>query len=152
MVVGCLWILKSMALRYHFDEATLINNFSKLININCCKNLGKYIVKPIVIKKLLQSINELETAIAKAKVSFAKRPGGEAMIERIKHYEEMLNKQKSLTTTLCGHAVQGNWNEVNRHVKLINGLSLMIRDDARELLNPNIVPVHSDDTPSHYVS
>lgn len=109
-------------------------------------------MKPIVIKKLLQSINELEVAISKAKISFAKKPGGNLVIERIKHYEEMLAKQKSLTTTLCGHAVQGNWSEVNRHVKLINGLSLMIRDDARELLNPNIIPRDSENTDSHYIS
>jgi hypothetical protein len=93
-------------------------------------------VKPIVIKKLLQSINELETAINKAKISFANRPDGNKVIERIKHYEDMLNKQKALTISLCGHAVNGNWTEVNRNIKLINGLSLMIRDDARELLSP----------------
>ena len=109
-------------------------------------------MKAIVIKKLLQSINELESAIAKAKISFADRPGGDAVIERIKHYEDMLRKQKSLTTTLCGYAVQGNWNEVNRHVKLINGLSLMIRDDARELLNPNIIPTTTESNNYHYVS
>ncbi len=116
------------------------------------RTLGKYIVKPIVIKRLLQSIHELETAIAKAKVTFSNRPNGEEMIERICHYEKMLNKQKSLTVALCAYAVQQDWNEVNRHVKLINGLSLMIRDDARELLNPLTTPAHFESNPNHYVS
>lgn len=97
------------------------------------------IVKPIIIQRLLQSITELETAISKAKLSFQEKgEAGKPLLDRIAHYEDILNKQKQLTTALCGHAVTGNWDEVNRHVKLINAFSLMIRDDARELLQPQL--------------
>lgn len=109
-------------------------------------------MKPIIIQKLLQSITELELAIEKAKVSF--REKGEAgipLLNRIEHYEDILTKQKQLTTALCGHAVQGNWEEVNRHVKLINAYSLMIRDDARELLQPQLA-THVQTYHAEYVS
>lgn len=96
-------------------------------------------MKPIIIQRLLQSIAELEGAIAKAKISFKEKGAvGEKMLSRINHYEQILEKQKNLTTSLCAHAVQGNWDEVNRHVRLINAFSLMIRDDARELLTPQL--------------
>jgi hypothetical protein len=99
-------------------------------------------VKPIVIKKLFQSIGELETAIGKAKESFVGRGNGaQEVLDRIKHYEEILQKQKELIVSLCSYAMQSNWHEVNRHVKLINAYSLLIRDDARELLSP--VPLRS---------
>ena len=109
-------------------------------------------MKPIIIQRLLQSITELETAIEKAKVSF--RDKGEAgipLLERVAHYENILMKQKQLTSALCGHAVQGNWEEVNRHVKLINAYSLMIRDDARELLQPQL-STHIQTYHAEYVS
>lgn len=100
---------------------------------------GGYIVKPVIIQRLLQSITELESAIANAKLTFKdKGDAGVQLLERVAHYEDILNKQKQLTTALCTHAIQGNWEEVNRHVKLINAYSLMIRDDARELLQPQL--------------
>jgi len=102
-------------------------------------------MKPIVIKKLFQSISELESAIFKARDSFATRgESGREVLDRIKHYEDILNKQKRLITSLCEYAMQNNWLEVNRHVKLINAYSLLIRDDARELLSP--VPLRSVET------
>lgn len=102
-------------------------------------------MKPIVIKKLFQSIGELETAISKARTSFTgKGEAAEEVLDRIKYYENILNKQKRLTNDLCSFAMKGDWAEVNRHVKLINALSLMIRDDARELLSP--VPLRSVET------
>jgi len=76
-------------------------------------------VKPIIIQRLLQSITELEIAIEKAKVSF--REKGEAgipLLDRIAHYEDILNKQKQLTTALCGHAAQGNWDSSYRDSRL----------------------------------
>ncbi|HMO17988.1 MAG TPA: hypothetical protein PKA63_11955 [Oligoflexia bacterium] len=99
-------------------------------------------MKTTIIKKLFQSIGELEGAILKAKSSFqGKGEAADEVLERISYYESILHKQKDLTTDLCHYAIKGNWIEVNRHVKLINALSLMIRDDARELLSP--VPLRS---------
>ena len=92
-------------------------------------------MKKIVIKRLFQSFIELDRAIASAKATLANRKDApQELLERIRSYEEILDKQRSLATSLCGHASLGNWEEVSRHVKLINGLSYMIRDDARDIL------------------
>ncbi len=92
-------------------------------------------MKKIVIRRLFQSFVELDRAISSAKEALSKRKDvPEALMQRIRTYEEILDKQRSLATSLCGHASLGNWEEVARHVKLINGLSFMIRDDAREIL------------------
>jgi len=93
-------------------------------------------VKQTVIKRLFQSFNELERAIHSAKHSLEKKEGTPSeVLERIGTYEEILEKQRNLASALCGHAYMGNWHEVSRHVQLINGLSAMIRDDAREILS-----------------
>jgi hypothetical protein len=57
------------------------------------------------------------------------------MLERITSYEEILKKQRTLADELCRFATIGDWQEVSRHVQLINGLSAMIRDDAKEILS-----------------
>lgn len=88
----------------------------------------------IIIKRLFQSFAELERAIETARQTVMKNEKvSSELLERIELYENILDKQRSLATALCGHASLGNWPEVNRHVKLINGLSLMIRDDARTI-------------------
>ena len=93
-------------------------------------------MKKIVIRRLFQSFVELERAIVSATATLAgKSNPPKELIERIRQYEEILDKQRTLATVLCGHAALGNWPEVQRHVKLINALSLMIRDDAREVLS-----------------
>lgn len=99
-------------------------------------------MKPIVLKKLFQSVNELESAIGKARESFSPRgESGKEVLDRIRHYEDILEKQKKLIASLCECAMRNDWQEVSRHVKLINAYSLLIRDDARELLSP--VPLRS---------
>lgn len=97
---------------------------------------GGKTVKKIVINRLFQSFAELDRAIAQAKETLrSKKSVSQEILDRVDMYEEILEKQKSLATTLCGHASLGNWDEVARHVKLINGLSFMIRDDAREIIS-----------------
>ena len=89
----------------------------------------------IIISRLFESFNELERAIVSARQTLEKKsePPKE-ILARIANYEGILEKQRTLATALCGHSSLGNWDEVARHVKLINGLSAMIRDDAREIL------------------
>ena len=41
------------------------------------------------------------------------------------------------SAALAGHLKLQNWPEVARHVKIISGLSAMIRDDAAEILAEN---------------
>lgn len=88
------------------------------------------------IKKLLLSFRELEEAINKAKVTLAKKEFVPAhVIIRLNSYDGILSQQRDLANKLCAHMDNGNWNEVTRHVSLINGLSAMIRDDAGAILN-----------------
>jgi hypothetical protein len=96
---------------------------------------GITIVRKIIVRRLFQSFVELEKAISTAKKTLlSQKEPQQHVLDRIKTYEEILEKQRELATAMCGHAALGNWEEVARHVKLINGLSFMIRDDARDIL------------------
>ncbi|MCC6933990.1 MAG: hypothetical protein IT292_12200 [Deltaproteobacteria bacterium] len=64
----------------------------------------------------------------------------ETIINHLNQYEEILQKQKSLATALIDYVTLNNWDEVVRHIKLINGLSIMIRDDAKGLMTINHIP------------
>jgi hypothetical protein len=93
-------------------------------------------VNPNIIQKLFQSFTELEDAIGSAKCTLAKRGEIPAEImERLNSYDGILLKQRNLAHELCTHINQGDWDEVSRHVGLINGLSAMIRDDAKAILS-----------------
>ncbi len=93
-------------------------------------------MKQQVIKRLFESFNELERAIASARTTLrTKKDPPAELLERIESYEEILEKQRTLGNALCAHVSLENWSEVSRHIQLINGLSGMIRDDAREVLS-----------------
>lgn len=88
------------------------------------------------IKKLLVSFRELEDAINKAKVTLAKKEFVPPhVITRLNSYDGILSQQRDLANKLCIHMDNSNWDEVSRHVSLINGLSAMIRDDAGAILS-----------------
>lgn len=89
-----------------------------------------------IINRLYKSFEELETAIASAKTTLeAKKSVPKSVLERINSYDTILAKQRGLAKKLCQYINDGDWNEVARHVGLINGLSAMIRDDARAILS-----------------
>lgn len=89
-----------------------------------------------IIERLFSSFQDLEQAIGSAKRTLAKKDGVPAeVMRRIESYDEILAKQRSLAGALCDHISKQNWDEVTRHVGLINGLSAMIRDDARSILS-----------------
>lgn len=89
-----------------------------------------------IINRLFSSFTELETAINSAKETLAKRENVPAdVVKRLDSYDGILLKQRKLANELCEHITAGNWDEVTRHVGLINGLSAMIRDDARAILS-----------------
>ncbi len=106
----------------------------------------------LMIHRLVASFAELEKAIASAKLALGKKTSTPpAVMERIATYEEMLNKQRSLFASLCEQAKVENWNEVGRLIKIINGLSEMIRDDAREIvlhMRPNVSVELASETPA----
>ena len=88
-----------------------------------------------IINRLFSSFAELEGAIESAKKTLAAKSSvSPELIQRLQSYDGVLLKQRGLATELCRHISAGNWDEVTRHVGLINGLSAMIRDDARAIL------------------
>lgn len=96
-----------------------------------------------IIERLFTSFQDLETAIESAKKTLAQKATVPAeILTRLNSYDGILAKQRSLATTLCTHINKGEWDEVSRHVNLINGLSAMIRDDARAILSA--LAVNSD--------
>ncbi|MBX7144654.1 MAG: hypothetical protein K1X79_09405 [Oligoflexia bacterium] len=89
-----------------------------------------------IIERLFSSFSDLEKAIVSARSTLAKKGSVPSdIMERLNSYDGILAKQRSLAFTLCEHINKGNWGEVSRHVSLINGLSAMIRDDARQILS-----------------
>jgi hypothetical protein len=89
-----------------------------------------------IIERLFSSFGDLEKAINSARATLEQRGSvSPQVMERLKSYDSILAKQRTLAATLCGHIKTGNWDEVSRHVGLINGLSGMIRDDARAILS-----------------
>lgn len=89
-----------------------------------------------IVKKLFESLDELERSVTLSKKTFSSvgSPDPE-LLRRIEYYEDVLQKQKRLATALCDHIEKGNWEEVSRHIKLINGLSALIHEDAKGLVN-----------------
>lgn len=88
-----------------------------------------------IVERLFASFNDLEQAIEGAKSTLASRAEvPEEVIARLKSYDGILSKQRSLAVQLCEQIKNGDWDEVSRSVSLINGLSAMIRDDARSIL------------------
>lgn len=89
-----------------------------------------------IIDRLFASFNDLETAITGARETLAsKGTVPDEIMRRLESYDDILSKQKNLAGTLCTEMEKGDWDEVNRLVGLINGLSAMIRDDARAILS-----------------
>ncbi len=97
----------------------------------------------LIISRLFESFSELDRAIRTAKTALSRKKNPpKELLDRIDSYEQILNKQRALAGELCRYVTEGNWNEVARHVTLINSLSSMIRDDAREVV-AGIQPVFS---------
>ncbi len=91
---------------------------------------------PNIIERLFTSFTELETSIESAKKTLAaKEEVPDHVFERLASYDGIISKQRRLATKLAHLMANGDWDEVARHVSLINGLSAMIRDDARSILS-----------------
>lgn len=87
------------------------------------------------VKKLFDSISELERSINLAKSTFAASPAlRKDLLERVSQYDKVLTKQRQLAAQLSDHIENEQWDEVARLVRVINGLSSLIHEDARSLL------------------
>ena len=88
-----------------------------------------------IIERLFSSFSELEEAITKARGTLKQRDSvPDTVLRRLESYDTILAKQRSLAVQLCESIAKKDWDEVSRHVTLINGLSAMIRDDAKAIL------------------
>ena len=88
-----------------------------------------------IIERLFASFTDLEEAITKARTTLSKRDSvPDGVVKRLQSYDSILVKQRALASSLCEAIAQKDWDQVSRNVGLINGLSAMIRDDARAIL------------------
>ncbi|MCB0346096.1 MAG: hypothetical protein KDD66_13340 [Bdellovibrionales bacterium] len=90
------------------------------------------------VDKLLISFDKLENCIAVTESVLKQKPEvPDDVLKRITQYSEIVSKQRRLAEELRGYLADQNWDQVSRHIKLINGLSSMIRDDAQQILATN---------------
>lgn len=88
-----------------------------------------------IIERLFASFTDLEEAITKARATLSTRQSvPEGVIKRLESYDSILGKQRTLAISLCEAITKKDWEEVTRIVSIINGLSAMIRDDAKAIL------------------
>lgn len=89
-----------------------------------------------IVERLFQSFVDLESAIDSAKNTLKNKESvPREIVERLNSYDGILLKQRTLAHELSDLMKLGKWDEVSRHVSLINGLSAMIRDDAKAILS-----------------
>ncbi len=93
-----------------------------------------------VVKKLFKSLDDLEQSISRAKKVLASQdPIPLEIMRRVASYDDILCKQRKLAKRLCNYIVAGDWEEVTRHMRLINGLSAMVQEEARFLVRGMVV-------------
>ncbi len=96
---------------------------------------GSNVLAGTLVDRLLESFDELEKCIAHTKSELSLKSGvPEDILSRVEQYSSIVSKQRGLAVDLRDHLSEQNWEEVTRHVRLINGLSSMIRDDAQAIL------------------
>jgi len=88
-----------------------------------------------LVDKLLESFDQLDFCIAHTRDELSqKKDVPQDVLLRVEQYKSIVAKQRELALGLREHLAAQNWDEVTRHVRLINGLSSMIRDDAQAIL------------------
>ena len=111
------------------------------LNQECKGILGGYMASPLV-KKLCRSLDDLDRCIGVTRqVLEEKESSPEDLLQRMDEYSRVVTKQRSLANELEEHIDSKEWDEVRRHIKLINGLSSMIREDAQAVVAGSISEV-----------
>lgn len=88
-----------------------------------------------LVDKLLESFDQLDTCIAHTSTELSqKKDVPQDVLTRVEQYKEIVAKQRELAVGLRQYLASQNWDEVSRHVRLINALSGMIREDAQAIL------------------
>ena len=89
----------------------------------------------VLVSKLMESFDDLDKCISITKDVLSQKDNIPLeVINRIEQYSDIVTKQRTLTSDLKKYIDSQDWDEVTRHVKIINGLSAMIRDDAQAIL------------------
>jgi len=88
-----------------------------------------------IVDRLFCALDEFERAVDRTRGALAKSGlHANPILERFSFYDDILQKQRCLATNLRAHFERREWDEVIRNVRLITGLSAMVRDDAQALL------------------
>jgi hypothetical protein len=88
-----------------------------------------------LVERLFTSFGDLEKAIAGAREALLKSGSThKSVFERLESYSGILTNQRRLTNELAEHLKKSDQLQVSRTVAIINGLSAMIIEDARDIL------------------
>jgi|GEM_PF-5659618 len=89
----------------------------------------------VILGKLMMSFDELDRCISSTREILGGKPGiSKAVLSKMEQYAEIIVKQREIAGQLSDRIDQGDWISVGRLVRLINGLSAMIREDAQAML------------------
>ncbi len=94
-----------------------------------------------VITRLRESLDNLEKSVFSAKIAVSNQDVVSAeVIKRISNYEDVISKQRTLVDRLNSVMECGKTDEAMHLIKVINGLSSMIYDDANDLIKTFVNP------------
>ena len=94
---------------------------------------------------MFQSFVDLEKAISGARDTLSRKENVPSHVfERLDSYDQIIARQRSLANDLERHIEGGDMIEISRHVMIINSLSGMIIDDAKQILAALADPEHSE--------
>lgn len=88
-----------------------------------------------IIEKLNQSVDSLEYSIHTAAKSIVSKYGEDhTASKRLQQYSSAINSQRSYIENLNQAVQNNNLDETYRLIQIINGISTLIKDDARALV------------------
>ena len=89
----------------------------------------------LIIEKLSDSFDRLDDCIRSTQLTLKERQNVPQDVRvRVESYGEIVLKQRKLLGNLRVYLNNNNWTEVGRHIRLIDSLSSMIREDAQAIL------------------
>ena len=87
------------------------------------------------ILRVFDSFNALDSALQKAKIIVQTQEMSQPdLMLRIEKYEEILRKQREVAKSLRQHIGSKDWVTVRKEMKIMSGLSMMMREDALDLV------------------
>ena len=85
--------------------------------------------------KVLNSFNALDSVLQRARcIIETQEMSNPHLMLRLEKYEEILRKQREVAKSLRLHLKNKNWVAVCKDIRVMKGLSLMIHDDALNLV------------------